>query len=121
MKDSFSCSVDSSLLSNTETEGFGANGDDEGNTKSESQYGLVNIQSDEDSDSTFLVYSKISPNQDIDFQFPRDTICVKNLEFVHAEIFMHLMCREYRPTYKYRVVNDYCVNDHQRDSKFRDT
>ena len=119
-----------------ETEGSGLNGDDEGNTKSESQYGALsgeesikNVLSGEHCDSTLLVYSllrvtedsKIEWNQGIDFEFWWDTIHVKILEFVHAENFMCLMSREYGPLYKYRVVNDYCAKVNQRHSNFRDT
>ena len=90
---------------------------------------IKNVLSGEHCDSTLLVYSllrvtedgKIGWNQDIDFEFLWDTIHMKNLEFVHAENFVHLMSREYGPSYKYSMVNDYCVKVHQRDSNFRDT
>ena len=122
------------MVSNTETEASA--GDNEGNANSETEYGLVNMQSQQESnekvlchddyDITPLVYSllratedgKIAPNQDIDFEFPWQTVRVKDMEFVHAENFMHLMSREYGPSYKYKVLNVYCVQVSQTESNF---
>ena len=83
----------------------------------------------DDYDITLLVYSllratedgKIAPNQDIDFDFPWQTVWVKDMEFVHAENFMHLMSREYGPSYKYKVLNVYCVQVSHKESKFSET
>ena len=125
------------MVSNTETEA--SVGDDEGNANSETQYGLVNMQTGQESnekvscfddyDFTLLVYSllratedgKIAPNQDIDFEFPWQTVRVKDMEFVHAANFMHLMSREYGPLYKYKVLNVYCVQVSQTESNFSET
>ena len=119
------------MVSNTETEASA--GDNEGNANSETQYGLVNMQSQQesnekvlfrdDSDITLLVYSllratedgKIAPIQDIDFEFPWQTVRVKDMEFVHAENSMRLMSREYGPAYNYKVLNLYCVQVSQRE------
>ena len=78
------------MVSNTETEVSA--GDNEGNTNSETDNGLVNMQSQQESndkvlwcddyDITLLVYSllratedgKIGLNQDIDFEFPWQTV-----------------------------------------------
>ena len=124
------------MVSNMETEASA--GDNEGNANSETKYGLVNMQSQQesnekvlccdDSDITLLVYillratedGKIAPNQDIDFEFPWQTVRVKDMEFVHAENFMHLKSREYGPTYNYKVLNLYCVQVSQRESNFSD-
>ena len=43
------------------------------------------------------------------------------MEFVHAENFMHLMSREYGPSYKYKVLNVYCVQVSHTESKFSET
>ena len=122
------------MVSNTETEVSA--GDNEGNTNSETDNGLVNMQSQQESnekvlwhddyDITLLVYSllratedgKIAPNQDIDFEFLWQTVRVKDMEFVHAENFMHLMSREYGPSYKYKVLNVYCVQVSHTESNF---
>ena len=124
------------MVSNTETEASAGN--NEGNANSETEYGLVNMQSQQESnekvlchdnyDLTLPVYSllratedgKIAPNQDIDFEFPWQTVQVKDMKFVHAENFMHLMSREYGPSYKYKVLNVYCVQVSQIESNFSD-
>ena len=125
------------MVSNTETEE--SHGDNEGNTNNETDNGLVKMQIREESndkvlwcddyDITLLVYSllratddgKIAPNQDIDFDFPWQTVRVRDMEFVHAENFMHLMSREYGPSYKYKVLNVNCVQVSHTESKFSET
>ena len=128
---------DTSMVSNTENEEkCGVN---EGNTNNKTDNGLVKMQRWEESsehvlwhdddDITLLVYSllratedgKIAPNQDIDFDFPWQTVRVKDMEFVHAESFMHLMSREYGHSYKYKVLNVYCVQVSHTETKFSET
>ena len=43
------------------------------------------------------------------------------MEFVHAENFMRLMSREYGSSYKYKVLNVYCVQVSHTESKFSET
>ena len=43
------------------------------------------------------------------------------MEFVHAENFMRLMSREYGPSYKYKVLNVYCVQVSHTESNFSET
>ena len=125
------------MVSNIEEEE--SHGDNEGNKNNTSDNGLVKMQSQEESTEqvlwrddyniTLRVYSllratedgKIAPNQDIDFDFPWQTVRVKDMEFVHAENFMHLMSREYGHCYKYKVLNVYCVQVSHKESKFSET